>query len=120
LGGRIGNGNQYMSWIGLDDLLGVILYAIVDESIAGPVNAVSPNPITNSNFTTTLGKVLSRPTIFSIPESMIKLALGEELANAALLSSTRVIPDRLIKIGYKFRFPYLESVLRHTLGKSFS
>jgi uncharacterized protein (TIGR01777 family) len=119
-GGRIGNGNQYMSWIGLDDLLGLVLYAIADKSIAGPVNAVSPNPITNSNFTTTLGKVLSRPTIFSIPESMIKLALGEELANAAILSSARVIPDRLIKIGYKFRFPYLESVLRHTLGKSIS
>ncbi len=78
LGGRIGNGNQYMSWIGLDDLLGLILYAIADESISGPVNAVSPNPVTNADFTTTLGKVLSRPTIFSIPESIIKLALGEE------------------------------------------
>jgi len=120
LGGRIGNGNQYMSWIGLDDLLGLILYVIADKSIAGPVNAVSPNPITNADFTTTLGKVLSRPTKFSIPESMVKLALGEELANAVILSSTRVIPKRLIKIGYKFRFPHLESVLRHTLGKSIS
>jgi len=120
LGGRIGNGNQYMSWIGLDDLLGLILYAIADESISGPVNAVSPNPVTNADFTTTLGKVLSRPTIFSIPESIIKLALGEELANAAILSSSRVIPERLIKMGYKFRFPYLESVLRYTLGKSVS
>ena len=119
-GGRIGNGNQYMSWIGLDDLLGLILYAIADKSIAGPLNAVSPNPITNADFTSTLGKILSRPTIFSIPESIIKLPLGEELANAALLSSTRVIPQRLIKIGYKFRFPYLESALRHTLGKSIS
>jgi len=117
LGGRIGNGNQYMSWIGLDDLLGLILYAIADESISGPVNAVSPNPVTNADFTTTLGKVLSRPTIFSILESIIKLALGEELANAAILSSSRVIPERLIKIGYHFRFPYLESVLPHTLGK---
>jgi uncharacterized protein (TIGR01777 family) len=117
-GGRIGNGNQYMSWIGLDDLLGLILYAIADKSITGPVNAVSPNPITNADFTATLGKVLSRPAKFSIPETMVKLPLGEELANAALLSSTRVIPDRLIKMGYKFRFPYLESVLRHTLGKS--
>jgi uncharacterized protein len=119
-GGRIGNGNQYMSWIGLDDLLGLILYAIADKSIAGPLNAVSPYPITNADFTSTLGKILSRPTIFSIPESIIKLPLGEELANAALLSSTRVIPQRLIKIGYKFRFPYLESALRHTLGKSIS
>jgi uncharacterized protein len=119
-GGRIGNGNQYMSWIGLDDLLGLILYAIADKSITGPVNAVSPNPITNADFTTTLGRVLSRPTKFSIPETMVKLPLGEELANAALLSSTRVIPESLIKMGYKFRFPYLESVLRHTLGKSIS
>jgi uncharacterized protein len=120
LGGRIGKGNQYMSWIGLDDLLGLVLYAIADESIFGPINAVSPNPITNADFTTTLGKVMSRPTMFSIPESIIKLALGEELAEAGILSSTRVIPKRLIKIGYQFRFPYLESVLRHTLGKSVS
>jgi uncharacterized protein len=119
-GGRIGDGNQYMSWIGLDDLLGLILYSIDDKSISGPVNAVSPNPITNADFTTALGKVLSRPTKFSIPESIIKLPLGEELANAAILSSTRVIPESLIEIGYKFRFPYLESVLRHTLGKSIS
>jgi uncharacterized protein len=120
LGGRIGKGNQYMSWIGLDDLLGLVLYAIADESIFGPINAVSPNPITNADFTTTLGKVMSRPTMFSIPKSIIKLALGEELAEAGILSSTRVIPKRLIKIGYQFRFPYLESVLRHTLGKSVS
>jgi uncharacterized protein len=118
LGGRIGNGNQYMSWIGLDDLLGLVLYAIVDESITGPVNAVSPNPVTNAGFTATLGKVLSRPTIFSIPEFILKSALGKESANAAILSSSRVIPERLIKMGYRFRFPYLESVLRHTLGKS--
>ena len=63
---------------------------------------------------------MSRPTIISIPESIIKLALGEELANSAILSSTCVIPKRIIKIGYQFRFPYLESVLRHTLGKSVS
>jgi uncharacterized protein len=119
-GGRIGNGNQYMSWIGLDDLLGFILHAMVDQSIAGPVNAVSPNPITNADFTATLGKVLSRPTVFSIPKSITKLALGEKLANAAILASSRVIPERLIKMEYKFRFPYLESVLRHTLGKSIS
>ena len=120
LGGRIGNGNQYMSWIGLDDLLGLILYAIADKSITGPVNAVSPTPTTNTAFTRTLGNVLSRPTIFSIPKTIIKLPLGDELANAAILSSSHVIPERLIKMGYKFRFPYLESVLRYTLGKSIS
>jgi len=119
-GGRIGNGNQYMSWIGLDDLLGLILYAIADKSITGPVNAVSPTLTTNTAFTRTLGNVLSRPTIFSIPKTIIKLPLGDELANAAILSSSHVIPERLIKMGYKFRFPYLESVLRYTLGKSIS
>jgi len=119
-GGIIGNGNQYMSWIGLDDLLGLILYAIADKSIAGPVNAVSPNPITNTDFKSILGKVLSRPTKFSIPESIIKLPMGEELVNSAILSSTRVIPERLSKVGYKFRFPHLESMLLHTLGKSTS
>jgi uncharacterized protein len=117
---RIGSGNQYISWIGLDDLLGLILYAIANKSISGPVNAVSPNPITNADFTMALGRVLSRPAKFSIPESIIKLVLGGELANAAILSSTRVIPERLIEMGYIFRFPYLESVLRHTLGKSIS
>jgi NAD dependent epimerase/dehydratase family enzyme len=96
------------------------LYAIVDQSISGPVNAVSPNPVTNSDFTKILGKILSRPTSFSIPPSIVKLALGEELADATILSSARVIPKRLLKIGYKFRFPHLESVLQHTLGKSIS
>jgi len=92
--------------------------AMADKSITGPVHAVSHNPTTNTAFTRTLGNVLSRPTIFSIPKIIIKLPLGDELANAAILSSTHVIPERLIKMGYKFRFPYLESVLRHTLGKS--
>jgi uncharacterized protein len=119
-GGRIGNGSQYMSWIGLDDLLALILNAIADESIIGPLNAVSPNPITSADFTKTLGKVLSRPTTFSIPEFIIKKTLGDELANAIILSSSRVIPRQLTNLGYKFRFPSLELVLRHTLGKSIS
>jgi uncharacterized protein len=104
LGGTVGNGDQYMSWIGLDDLLGLILYTIADESVSGPINAVSPNPVTNADFTTTLGKVLSRPTKFAIPKSIIKLSLGEELANAAILSSSLVIPQRLIEIDINFVF----------------
>jgi hypothetical protein len=98
-------------------LITLILYAIADKSIIGPVNAVSPNPITNADFTKTLGKVLSRPTMFSIPEFVIKKAVGEELANAAILSSSRVIQRQLIKLGYKFRFPSLELVLHYTFGK---
>lgn len=120
LGGKIGNGNQYISWIALDDLLGIILCAIVNESIIGPINAVSPNPVTNKEFTKSLGKILSRPTVLSMPEPIIKAALGEELAHAAILSSTKVMPTRLLKAGYEFRFPYLQLALRHTLGKRIS
>ncbi|HET7345498.1 MAG TPA: DUF1731 domain-containing protein, partial [Nitrososphaeraceae archaeon] len=120
-GGKIGSGNQYISWIALDDLLGIILHVIADDSLIGPINAVAPNPVSNSDFTKILGKVLSRPAIFSIPKFIIKAALGEELADAVLLPSTRVMPIRLTKTsGYQFRFPYLELALRHTLGKSIS
>ena len=118
-GGKIGNGNQYISWIALDDLLGIILQAIADESLVGTVNAVAPNPVTNSDFTKILGKVLSRPTIFSIPKFIIRAVLGEELADSVILSSTRVLPTRLTETSrYQFRFPYLEEALRHTLGKN--
>ena len=120
LGGKIGNGNQYMSWIGLDDLLTLVVYAIVDESISGPINAVSPNPVTNADFTKLLGKVLSRPTVFSLPKFILKSVFGEELVNSTFLSSSRIEPMRILKMGYKFRYPSLESVLRHTLGKSIS
>jgi NAD dependent epimerase/dehydratase family enzyme len=109
-----------MSWIGLDDLLTLVLYAIVDESISGPINAVSPNPVTNADFTKLLGKVLSRPTIFSLPKFILKSVFGEELVNSTFLSSSRIEPMRILKMGYKFRFPSLGSVLRHTLGKSIS
>jgi uncharacterized protein (TIGR01777 family) len=116
-GGKIGSGNQYMSWIAIDDLLGIILHSIADEAVTGPINAVSPNPVTNAYFTRMLGKVLSRPTIFSLPRFIIKAALGDELGNASILSSTRVVPTRVLKIGYQFCFPSLELALNHTLGK---
>jgi hypothetical protein len=118
-GGKIGRGNQYISWIALDDLLGIILHAIADESLVGPINAVAPNPVTNADFTKILGKVLSRPTIFSIPKSIIRAVLGKELADAIILSSIKVMPTRLTETSnYQFRFPYLEEALRHTLGKN--
>jgi uncharacterized protein len=120
-GGKIGSGNQYISWIALDDLLGIILHVIADESLVGPVNAVAPHPVSNSDFTKILGKVLTRPTIFSIPKFITKAALGEELADAVVLPSTRVMPIRLTKTSrYQFRFPHLDLALRHTLGKSTS
>ena len=117
LGGRIGRGNQYVSWIALEDLLTIILSMIADETFSGPVNAVSPNPVTNTDFTDTLGKTLSRATVVAVPKFMLRGIVGQELTDALLLSSTRVMPSRLIESGYKFRFPYLEMALRDTLGK---
>jgi uncharacterized protein (TIGR01777 family) len=117
LGGRIGRGNQYVSWIALEDLLTIVLSMIADETFSGPVNAVSPNPVMNTDFTESLGKALSRPTFVAVPKFLLKLLVGQELTDALLLSSTRVMPSRLIESGYHFRFPYLELALRNTLGK---
>jgi uncharacterized protein len=116
LGGKIGSGTQYISWIALDDLLGIVLNIISNKSISGALNAVSPNPITNRDFTRILGNVLSRPTLVSIPRFAARMAFGE-LADAALLSSVRVMPTKLLRSGYQFRYPKIEQALRHTLGK---
>ncbi|HYA83772.1 MAG TPA: TIGR01777 family oxidoreductase, partial [Candidatus Bathyarchaeia archaeon] len=113
LGGRIGSGTQYISWIALDDLLGIVLHTISNKSVSGALNAVSPNPITNRDFTRILGNVLSRPTLISIPRFAARMAFGE-LTDAALLSSVRVLPIKLLRSGYQFRFPKIEQALRHT------
>ncbi len=115
LGGIIGSGNQYMSWITLDDLVSLFLFAIDNESISGAINAVSPTPVTNREFTKTLGRVLSRPTIFPLPAFAAKLALGE-MADALLLASTRVISSRLENTSFSFAHPHLEPALRHLLN----
>ncbi len=116
LGGVIGNGRQYVSWIALDDLVGVVLHALRSGELCGPVNAVAPVPVTNRELTEALGKVLSRPTPFPVPAFALRLALGE-MADALLLASTRVAPRRLEETGYRFRFPEIEGALRHLLGK---
>jgi len=117
LGGVMGPGTQYMSWIALDDLLGVLHHALDNTSLSGPVNAVAPAPVTNAEFTKTLGRVLGRPTIAPVPAFALRLAFGE-MADEALLASTRVRPERLQQSGYRFRFPDLEGALRHVLGKA--
>jgi len=117
LGGRIGRGNQYVSWIALEDLLTIILSMIANETFSGPVNAVSPNPVTNTDFTESLGKTLSRATFVAVPKFLLRVLVGQELTDALLLSSTRVMPSRLIGSGHQFRFPYLEQALKDTLGK---
>ncbi|MFB3126914.1 MAG: TIGR01777 family oxidoreductase [Candidatus Acidiferrales bacterium] len=116
VGGKIGSGRQYMSWIGIDDVVGVIHYALTTDELRGPVNAVAPNPVTNREFTKTLGRVLSRPTIFPMPAFAARLAFGE-MADELLLASTRVKPARLQNSGYYFHHPRLEDALRHLLGK---
>ena len=115
-GGRIGSGTQYVSWIGIDDVAGVIHHAIVTEFLRGPVNAVAPTPVTNAEYTRTLARVLSRPAIVPMPAFAARLAFGE-MADALLLASQRVVPARLQASGYKFRYPELEGALRHLLGR---
>lgn len=115
IGGKIGSGNHYMSWVALDDVVGIIDHALANESLSGPVNTVAPNPVTNLEFTKTLGKVISRPTIFPIPAFGLRLLFGREMAEETLLSSTRVEPNRLIESGYSFKYPTLEGALRHVL-----
>jgi uncharacterized protein len=114
VGGKIGSGKQYMSWITLDDTIGVIKHALADETLSGPVNVVAPQPVTNFEFTRALGNVLSRPTIFSVPAFAARLAFGE-MADAALLASERVEPARLKQSGFVFQHPELEGALRHLL-----
>jgi hypothetical protein len=117
LGGVLGPGTQYMSWIALDDLLGALHHLLNRADLAGPVNAAAPEPVTNAVFTKTLGRVLRRPTVAPAPAFALRLAFGE-MADAALLASTRVKPERLLATGYRFRFPELEGALRHLLGRT--
>lgn len=115
-GGVIGDGQQWMSWIALDDAAGAIQHCLATESVTGPVNAVSPNPVTNYEYTKTLGKVLGRPTVLPMPAFVARLAFGR-MADELLLASARVMPRELTASGYQFRQPELEPALRHLLGK---
>ena len=114
VGGKIGSGKQYLSWIAIDDLVQIILFAITTEALKGPANAAAPNPVTNSEFSTTLGRVLGRPAIFPMPAFAVRLAFGE-MGEELLLASARMEPARLRSAGYQFRFPQLEGALRKLL-----
>ncbi|HZZ79036.1 MAG TPA: TIGR01777 family oxidoreductase [Gemmataceae bacterium] len=116
VGGRLGNGRQAMSWIALDDVVGTIYHGLATETLRGPVNTVAPKPVTNLEFTKTLGRVLGRPTMFPVPGFLARLAFGE-MANDLLLASTRVVPEALLDSGYEFLYPDLEHALRHLLGR---
>ncbi len=116
LGGKIASGRQYMSWISMDDLLGAVYYALVDPGLSGPVNAVSPGPVTNAEFSKTLARVIGRPAVFHVPRKAVELVFGE-MGKETVLASTRVAPCRLNAAGYPFRHPDLETALRHVLGR---
>ncbi|MEZ6067240.1 MAG: TIGR01777 family oxidoreductase [Planctomycetaceae bacterium] len=114
VGGKIGSGTQYMSWVSLDDVVGAILTGLTNTDLQGPVNAVSPNPVTNLEFTKVLGSVLHRPTILPMPAFAARLALGQ-MADDLLLASTRVLPERLQQAEYQFKFADLRACLQHEL-----
>lgn len=116
LGGKIGTGEQFMSWIAIEDVIGVIHHLLTHEEITGVVNVVSPHPVRNSEFTKILGKVLNRPTLLPMPEALIRLILGE-MGEDLLLSSTRVLPKRLLETGYPFLYPELEKALIKEIKK---
>ena len=116
-GGRVGSGQQYWSWISLDDATSSVHHALTTDSLAGPVNSVAPNPVTNIEFTKTLGRVLNRPTVLPMPAFAARFALGE-MADELLLASARVEPQELKRSDYEFRQPTLEEALRHVLGRT--
>jgi uncharacterized protein (TIGR01777 family) len=117
LGGRLGSGRQYLSWVSLDDEVGAILFALAAGDLAGPVNVTSPNPVTNADFTRTLGAVLGRPAILAVPRIGLATLLGGEMADEMLLGGQRVLPKQLLEHGYRFAQPDLEPALRHLLGR---
>jgi uncharacterized protein (TIGR01777 family) len=115
-GGRLGNGEQWMSWVAIGDVVGAVYWALVKPDLAGPVNVVAPNPVTNAEFAKTLGRVLRRPAFAPLPEPVVDAAFGE-MGRALLLSSQRVAPVRLLESGYRFGHDRLEDALRFVLGR---
>lgn len=117
LGETVGSGKQWMAWITLEDALDVVSAAMEDEKLRGAVNTVSPNPVTNVEFTRIAGKVLHRPAFFRVPRLALRLAFGE-MGEALLLASQRAVPKRLLGMGHRFRYPDIEGALQATIGHS--
>ena len=114
VGGVVGSGKQYMSWIELEDLLAVINFILENENVRGPVNATAPNPVTNQTFTKTLGEVLNRPTFIPVPEFAVKFMFGE-MGEVLLLGGARVLPKKLEDLGFTFRYPELKEALKKAI-----
>lgn len=113
-GGTLGDGSQWFSWVALDDVVRAVLWLLMESRMDGAVNLTSPNPVTNEEFTETLGRVLHRPALARVPEFALKLAFGDR-AEELLLASSRMVPRRLLDAGYAFAHPELEGALRHIL-----
>jgi uncharacterized protein (TIGR01777 family) len=118
LGGRLGSGRQYLSWITLEDEVAIVLHALEQSSLSGPLNAVGPGPVTNEEFTRTLARVLSRPALLVAPTLVLRGVLGAGFADELLLASQRAWPGRLLETGFLFRHPDLEGALRAMLAAS--
>jgi uncharacterized protein (TIGR01777 family) len=117
LGGRLGSGRQWFSWIAIDDEVRVLLHLIERSELTGPVNATAPNPVTNAEFTKTFGRVLGRPTVIPVPTIGLKLVFGSEAVDEGLLTSQRALPARLESDGFEFQTPELEGALRQVLNR---
>lgn len=116
LGGPLGDGTQYMSWIALDDEVRAIRH-LIDADVSGPANLTSPEPVTNAGFTRVLGEVLRRPTFIRVPAFALRLAFGREMADETVLAGQRARPERLTDSGFSFEHPVLSDALGHVLGK---
>lgn len=117
LGGRLGSGKQWMSWVSIKDVVGAIRHALTTETLRGPVNVVAPQAVTNGEFARTLGRVLGRPAVLPVPAWVLRLAVGRGMADEALLASTRARPMRLRESGYVFRDGELDAALRGVLHR---
>jgi uncharacterized protein len=114
VGGVVGDGKQWMSWISLDDVVGIVNFVLENETVRGAVNVVAPNPVSNEQFTKSLGTVLYRPTFLPLPEFAVHMVFGE-MGDALLLDSTKVIPKRLTDTGYQFKFTNLREALENAV-----
>jgi len=117
LGGRLGRGRQWLSWISIDDEIAVIAHVLTTDTLTGPVNLTSPQPVTNAEFTVTLARVLKRPAIIPVPTPALQVLFGREMAQEMLLGGQRVLPSRLEGSGFTFAHPGLEEALRRVLGR---
>jgi uncharacterized protein (TIGR01777 family) len=116
VGGKVGDGDQWASWIARSDLNSALLFTIEHADLSGPVNFTGPNPVTNEELAHTLGRVLHRPSVAPLPAAVVRMMFGREMADLTVLASQRVLPKKLAAAGFSFAFPELEAALRHELS----